>query len=111
MFRQVRPTSTRKAEERVRKDPVKSHRPDLPIHGPGTGGRVSEKGATLSQYVAQQIVSRKPDPYENDPRGAILRHADDAAENPYWVDPAYKKSQPVPVFRKPEPKVVEVEDG
>ena len=49
------------------------------------------KGATLSQYVAQQIVSRKPDPYEKDPRGAILRHAKDAAENPYWIDPAYKK--------------------
>lgn len=35
MFREGRPTSTRKQEERVRKDPIKSHRPDLPMYGPG----------------------------------------------------------------------------
>ena len=35
MFREGRPTSTRKQEEKVRKDPVKSHRPDLPVYGPG----------------------------------------------------------------------------
>ena len=57
----------------------------------GQGGRVGAKGATLSQYVAQQIVLRKPDERDKDPRAAILRHAKDAAENPYWVDPAYKK--------------------
>ena len=36
MFREGRQTSTRKQEEKARKDPVKSHRPDLPVHGPGT---------------------------------------------------------------------------
>ncbi|RUS84256.1 hypothetical protein EGW08_008008 [Elysia chlorotica] len=110
MFRQGKPTSTKKFEERIRKDPVKSHRPDLPIAGPGTGGRVGAKGATLSQYVAQQIVSRKPDPYEKDPRGAILRHAKDAAENPYWIDPAYKKTQPQKVFRSPDEDKKEDDD-
>ena len=35
MFREGRQTSTRKQEEKARKDPVKSHRPDLPVHGPG----------------------------------------------------------------------------
>ncbi|XP_070195487.1 WD repeat-containing protein 70-like isoform X2 [Littorina saxatilis] len=102
MFREGRPTSTRKQEERVRKDPIKSHRPDLPMYGPGTGGRVGAKGATLSQYVAQSIASRKPDPYETDPRGAILRHAKEAEQNPYWIDTAYTKTQPVPIFQAPE---------
>ncbi|XP_076441485.1 LOW QUALITY PROTEIN: WD repeat-containing protein 70-like [Babylonia areolata] len=102
MFREGRPTSTRKLEEKVRKDPVKTHRPDLPVTGPGTGGRVGAKGATLSQYVAQSIALRKPDPYETDPRGAILRHAKDAEKNPYWVDTAYTKTQPVPIFQPPE---------
>nr|KAG5694209.1 hypothetical protein BaRGS_027185 [Batillaria attramentaria] len=110
MFREGRPTSTRKQEEKVRKDPVKSHRPDLPVYGPGTGGRVGAKGATLSQYVAQSIASRKPDPYEKDPRGAILRHAKEAAENPYWIDNAYTKSQPVPIFQKPEDEKDEKDD-
>jgi len=36
MFRKERPTSTRKYEEKLRKDPVKSQRPDLPIYGPGS---------------------------------------------------------------------------
>ncbi|KAJ8306239.1 hypothetical protein KUTeg_016784 [Tegillarca granosa] len=89
---QGRPTSTRKYEEKVRKDPVKTKRPDLPITGPGEGGRVAEKGATLSQYVVQSLVKRKPDRYENDPRTAILRHAKEAEENPFWIDPAYKKT-------------------
>ena len=38
MFRQGRETSTKKQEERARRDPVKSHRPDLPIYGPGKNG-------------------------------------------------------------------------
>ncbi|XP_021365912.1 WD repeat-containing protein 70-like isoform X2 [Mizuhopecten yessoensis] len=102
MFREGRPTSTRKAEERVRKDPVKSRRPDLPITGPGEGGRVAQRGATLSQYVVQNLVLRKPDKYENDPREAILRHAKEAEENPFWVEPAYKKNQPVRIFQEVE---------
>ena len=57
----------------------------------GTGGRVAQQGATLSQYVAQLLVKRKPDDRDKDPRQAILRHAQEAAENPYWIDPAYKK--------------------
>lgn len=28
---------------------------------------------------------------DSNPRQAILRHAKEAAENPYWVAPAYKK--------------------
>ncbi|KAK6179715.1 hypothetical protein SNE40_012016 [Patella caerulea] len=111
MFRDSRPTSTRKQEERVRKDPTKSKRPDLPVSGPGTGGRVRERGATLSQYVVQSIVLRKPDPHENDPRGAILRHAEEAETNPYWITPAYKKNQPVPVFREPEEEKKEEDSG
>jgi len=110
MFRQGRPTSTKKAEERVRKDPIASHRPDLPITGPGTGGRVGNKGATLAQYVSQLIASRKPDVYETDPRAAILRHAKEAEENPYWIDPAYKKTQPVAIFRHPDEDKKEVDD-
>ena len=35
MFRERRPTSTHRQEEKLRKDPVKSHRPDLPVTGPG----------------------------------------------------------------------------
>ena len=57
----------------------------------GAGGRVGEKGATLAQYVSQLLVKRKPDERDKDPRAAILRHAEDAEKNPFWVEPAYRK--------------------
>ncbi|XP_074640598.1 WD repeat-containing protein 70-like [Tubulanus polymorphus] len=98
MFRKDRPKSTRKHEEKNRKDPIKSHRPDLPVSGPGVGGRVGAKGATLSQYVVQNLIMKRPDPYENDPRGAILRHAKEASDNPFWISPAYTETQPHTVF-------------
>ena len=58
---------------------------------PGTGGRVAQQGGSLSQYVAQLLVKRKPDERDKDPRAAILRHAEAAKADPYWIDPAYKK--------------------
>ncbi|KAL5015983.1 hypothetical protein ScPMuIL_005572 [Solemya velum] len=100
MFRQGRPTSTRKIEERLRKDPGKSKKPELPMDGPGEGGRLGAKGATLSQYIVQQLVVKKPTLADVDPRAAILRHAQDAKEHPYWIDPAYKKTQPETIFQK-----------
>ena len=35
MFREKRFRSKKKVKEADRKDPVKSHRPDLPVTGPG----------------------------------------------------------------------------
>ena len=35
MFRKNKPMSTRKQEEKARQDPVQSHRPELPMAGPG----------------------------------------------------------------------------
>ena len=57
----------------------------------GSGGRLANKGGTLSQYVVQQLVVQKEDPYEDNPREAILRHAKVAEENPLYVAPAYNK--------------------
>jgi len=57
----------------------------------GEGGRVGNHGATLSQYVIRNIVLRKQDERDKDPRAAILRHAEEAASNPFWVTPAYSE--------------------
>lgn len=35
MFKETKSTSTKKFEEKVRKDPIRSKRPDLPMTGPG----------------------------------------------------------------------------
>nr|CAG4651680.1 EOG090X0364 [Triops cancriformis] len=99
LFKQDRPKSSRRVMEKLRKDPVASHRPDLPVYTRGSGGRVAASGSTLSSYIVRNLgISNRLDD-ESDPREAILRHAKEAAENPYWVTPAYKSTQPKPVFR------------
>lgn len=44
--------SRKRQREKILKDPIKSHKPELPITGPGFGGRVgSTKGSLLTQYL------------------------------------------------------------
>ncbi|CAH1401134.1 unnamed protein product [Nezara viridula] len=98
MFRQDRPKSLRKQMEKDRLDPVKSRRPELPIKS-GQGGRVAASGSTLSSYVIRNLGLSKRIDDDQDPREAILRYAKEAAENPYWISPAYAKTQPNTIFQ------------
>ncbi|XP_030625257.1 WD repeat-containing protein 70 [Chanos chanos] len=100
MFREARQRSTRKQLEKDRLDPVRSHKPEPPVSGPGRGGRVAAHGGTLSSYIVKNIALDKTD--DSNPREAILRHAKEASENPYWVAPAYDKTQPKPMFAEVE---------
>ena len=97
LFRQDRPKSVRKQMEKDRLDPVKSRRPDLPITS-GQGGRVASSGGTLSSYVIRNLGLSKKIEDDQDPREAILKYAKEAEENPYWIAPAYKKTQPKTIF-------------
>uniref|UniRef100_A0A7N8Y2L3 WD repeat-containing protein 70 n=1 Tax=Mastacembelus armatus TaxID=205130 RepID=A0A7N8Y2L3_9TELE len=96
MFREARQRSTRKQLEKDRLDPKKSHKPEPPVSGPGRGGRVAAHGGTLSSFIVKNIALDITD--DSNPREAILRHAKDALEKPYWIAPAYKKTQPDPLF-------------
>lgn len=107
MFREPRQKSTRKQLEKDRLDPVKSHKPEPPVSGPGRGGRVGTHGGTLSSFIVKNIALDKTD--DSNPREAILRHAKEAEQNPYWVAPAYVKTQPHAVFATAELEE-EVED-
>jgi WD repeat-containing protein 70 len=102
MFRQEKSRSLRKQMEKDRMDPIKSRRPDLPITS-GQGGRVASSGGTLSSYVIRNLGLSKRVEDDQDPREAILKYAKDAAENPYWIAPAYTKTQPTPIFHNEEP--------
>ena len=44
--------SGKRKREKERMDPKKSRRPELPVHGPGKGGRV---GASATQHVVQNL--------------------------------------------------------
>lgn len=97
LFRQERRKTSRKQMEKDRLDPVKSRRPDLPITS-GQGGRVASSGSTLSSYVIRNLGMSKRVNDDQDPREAILKYAKDAEENPYWITPAYEKTQPKKIF-------------
>lgn len=94
----VRKLSSIRAKER--RDPVKSHRPELPLTGnTGAGGRIASHGGTLSSYIVKNIALQKVSAVKEDPREALLKHDEEAKKNPYWVTPAYSQTQPKPVFQ------------
>ncbi|XP_078656710.1 WD repeat-containing protein 70-like isoform X1 [Branchiostoma floridae x Branchiostoma belcheri] len=77
-----------------RSDPVRSHRPDLPVSGAGAGGRLGATGSTLSSYISRTIAPNIID--DSNPRESILRHAKEAEENPVYLGHVYKITQPDP---------------
>ncbi|KAK4792405.1 hypothetical protein SAY86_022840 [Trapa natans] len=91
--------SRKRQREKILKDPMKSHKPELPITGPGHGGRVgTTKGSLLTQYLLKQGGLIKETWMEEDPREAILKYADVAAKDPKYIAPAYAQTQPETVF-------------
>ncbi|XP_059626113.1 uncharacterized protein LOC132269099 [Cornus florida] len=93
--------SRKRQREKILKDPMKSHKPELPITGPGHGGRVgTTKGSLLTQYLLKQGGLIKETWMEEDPREAILKYADVAAKDPKFIAPAYAETQPEPLFAK-----------
>ncbi|CAN7985010.1 unnamed protein product [Ixodes hexagonus] len=102
LFREERPRSTRKRLEKARKDPILSRRPDLPVTGPGQGGRIASAGNTLSSFIVRNLGITKRVDDNVDPREAILKYAKEAADKPYWVTPAYASTQPRPIFQQPD---------
>ncbi|RWS23763.1 WD repeat-containing protein 70-like protein [Leptotrombidium deliense] len=102
LFKEERKKSWKVEMLKARKDPVKSRRPELPMTGPGQGGRLASAGNTYASFIARNIATKNKIDDKIDPREAILRHAKAASENPYWVAPAYSKTQPKPIFREDE---------
>ncbi|KAL5712100.1 hypothetical protein ACHQM5_014302 [Ranunculus cassubicifolius] len=93
--------SRKRQKEKALKDPIQSHRPELPMTGPGFGGRVgTTKGSLLTQYLMKQGGMIKETWMEEDPREAILRHAEAAEKEPRFISPAYAETQPETVFAK-----------
>lgn len=82
-----------RAVRQIGKSSTKSKAPEAPVSGPGQGGRLGAAGGTLHSYVARQLgLQKKQFDDDEDPREAILKHAEEAERNPYWVAPAYKRS-------------------
>ncbi|KAI9496622.1 WD40-repeat-containing domain protein [Zychaea mexicana] len=95
MFKDDQPRSSKRKREKLRKDPVVSHRPDMPVKGPGKGGRV---GTNEQQSVIAGFG--KDTTRDEDPREALLKYAKQAEEEPMWISNMYKKTQPKPIFKE-----------
>ncbi|CAG8770728.1 13583_t:CDS:10, partial [Dentiscutata erythropus] len=89
MFRDDRPKSTKRKREKLRKDPVASRRPDLPVNGPGKGGKI---GSSLTQHIMKELI--KDTTRDEDPREALLKFAEISNDDPQWIGNAYKQTQP-----------------
>lgn len=93
--------SRKRQREKILKDPLKSHKPEVPITGPGHGGKIGQtKGSLLTQYLLKQGGMIKETWMDEDPREAILKYADVAAKEPKFIAPAYAQTQPETVFAK-----------
>lgn len=100
MFKQERVRNLGAIRAKDRRDPVKSHRPELPLTGnTGMGGRIASHGGTLSSFIVKNIALQKVSAVKEDPREALLKHAKAASEDPYWVSPAYAQTQPKTIFQ------------
>ena len=93
---------TKRKREKDRLDPRKSRRPELPVTGPGRGGRV---GASATQHIVQNLVrdtTRDEDVSDSlpgyvvvitfslsQPREALLKYADRADVDPQWTAGEY----------------------
>ena len=88
----TRAPSKRKLDK-IRSDPIKTHRPELPSFGPGQGGKI---GSNVTQTIMKSVL--KDTSRDVDPRAALLSYAERAANNPKFVATAYQETQPEPVF-------------
>ena len=84
---------TKRRREKIRADPRRTLRPELPLRGPGEGGRI---GSSVTQAIMRSVL--KDTSRDADPRDALLRFAARAAQNPTWVTPAYQHTQPQPIL-------------
>lgn len=95
--------SRKRQRQKILKDPVKSHKPELPMTGPGHGGRTgTSSGSLLTQYLLKQGGMLKETWMDEDPREAILKYAEAAEKDPKFIAPAYAETQPKPVFEEPD---------
>lgn len=93
LFKTLEGRSLKRIRIKARQDPVKSHRPELPVDGPGAGGRL---GSSVTQSIMKSII--KDTRRDEDPREALLKFAEIAEKDPKFVSPAYQLTQPQPIL-------------
>ena len=87
--------SKRRRLEKERKDPKATRIPELPLNGPGKGGRI---GSAATQHMVNGIY--KDNSRAEDPREALLKYADKVEKDGPKFMGMYAKTQPKTIFRE-----------
>ncbi|KAH3766654.1 transcription factor [Pelomyxa schiedti] len=96
--------SRKRERDQPRRDPVRSRKPDLPVGEPGVNGTLR---SSLTQHLLKNLVVDQT--RNEDPREAILKHAQTAENKPFFFA-GYAKTQPNPVLAPPDPEPEEPEE-
>ncbi|KAK9457391.1 WD40-repeat-containing domain protein [Dipodascopsis uninucleata] len=88
-------------QRRDRKDPVKSHKPEMPFNGAFTRSNPDSEHVQKNVALAEMI--------KEDPREALLKYAKEAEANPMFFN-VYKKNEPSKIYADPNEYVVDNED-
>ena len=100
----------KKARREARADPLRSHKPEQVMNGPGTGGKSrSATSRRCSDDVGRRLRPRRHEDKiamfkAEDPREEILKYAKIAEEEPLFVTPVYNKNQPQVAPRRTSPR-------
>ncbi|KAJ3344231.1 hypothetical protein HDU93_000021 [Gonapodya sp. JEL0774] len=87
-------TSVKRKREKDIANKMAARKPEAPATGQGKAGKI---GYSLHEQLLKPYVKQDLRRLE-DPREAFLKHAEEAANNPTFIAPAYKNTQPEPVF-------------
>ncbi|ORZ14236.1 WD40-repeat-containing domain protein [Absidia repens] len=96
MYKEERSKSQKRKLEKIRKDPIASHRPDMPMGSRGVGGRV---GNNEQHAIIKGLT--KDTRRDEDPRAALLKYSE-SSDDTQWISNVYKETQPDPVFASDE---------
>lgn len=80
MFQEESYYQSKKSQEKARNDPVKSHKPQEPVVGKGSGGRI---GASAQQHIVQNMFRNTM--MDEDPREALLKYAQKEGEEAMYT--------------------------
>ncbi|MEN2500760.1 MAG: WD repeat-containing protein 70, variant 2, partial [Marteilia pararefringens] len=74
---------------KVRKDPILSRAPDMPLTK-GTGGRLAESQSQFTKYYKELAEKSKTKAANQDIRAALLSHDEETKNNPEYTQIYFK---------------------
>jgi WD40 repeat protein len=85
----------KKKQDRIRQDPILTKKPEMPMQGPGRGGKTSGPG-TVTQFI--MLTQNKSEEHKEDAREALIALDAETRKEKGLVSGAYTATQPAPIF-------------